>query len=79
MVLWTIGSPMLNPISWRKLVQKLQQLGFDGPFSGGRHLFMVRGTLTVHIPNPHRGDISKFLLAELLRQAGISHDEWNST
>ena len=70
---------MLSPISWRKLVKKLQKLGFDGPFSGGRHLFMVRGTLKLHIPNPHRGDVSKYLLAEILRQADISHDQWNAS
>lgn len=69
---------MLRGISWRKLVQKLRRLGFDGPFAGGRHLFMVRGTLKVRIPNPHRKDISRLLLAEILRQAGISIDQWNA-
>lgn len=68
---------MLNPISWKKLIKKLHTFGFDGPFSGGRHLFVVRGSLKLHIPNPHGQDISKYLLAELLRQANISHDEWN--
>ena len=69
---------MLKNISWRELVRKFRGLGFDGPYSGGRHLFMVRGTLKVRIPNPHRRDISKHLLGEILRQAGISHDDWNS-
>ncbi len=67
---------MLKNISWRKLVQKFRSLGFDGPYSGGRHLFMVKGDLKVRIPNPHRGDISKHLVVEILRQAGISHKEW---
>ena len=69
---------MLRNIPWRKLVQKFRRLGFDGPFSGGRHLFMIRGTLKVRIPNPHRKDISRHLLAEILRQAGISQDDWKS-
>ena len=69
---------MPKNISWRKLVQKFQRLGFDGPFSGGRHLFMVKGELKVHIPNPHRGDISKHLIAEILKQAGVSVDEWEN-
>lgn len=69
---------MLKSVSWRKLVQKFRNLGFDGPFSGGRHLFMVRGSLKVRIPNPHRKDISKHLLAEILRQAGVSTDDWNA-
>jgi predicted RNA binding protein YcfA (HicA-like mRNA interferase family) len=67
---------MPKNISWRKLVQRFRELGFDGPYSGGRHLFMVKGELKIRIPNPHRGDISKYLLTEILRQAGISKNEW---
>lgn len=63
-------------ISWKKLVQRFRRLGFDGPYSGGRHLFMVRRNLKVRIPNPHGEDISKHLVAEILKQAGISPDEW---
>ncbi|HEY4526771.1 MAG TPA: type II toxin-antitoxin system HicA family toxin [Candidatus Paceibacterota bacterium] len=68
---------MIKSISWKKFVQKIRRLGFDGPYSGGRHLFMVKGNLKLHIPNLHRGDISKHLLAEILRQAGIKPREWN--
>lgn len=67
---------MSKSISWRKLVRKFRQLGFDGPYSGGRHLFMVKGALKVRIPNPHHGDISKDLVSEILRQARISSKEW---
>lgn len=69
---------MPKNISWKKLIQKLHCLGFDGPYSGGRHLFMVKGELKIRVPNPHRGDISKYLLIEILRQAGISKDEWEN-
>ncbi|MGC9602375.1 MAG: type II toxin-antitoxin system HicA family toxin [Minisyncoccia bacterium] len=69
---------MARSISWRKLVQKFRRLGFDGPYSGGRHLFMVRDTLKIHIPNPHHNDISSSLLSEILRQAGISSNEWEN-
>ena len=67
---------MPKNISWRKLVQRFRQLGFDGSYSGGRNLFMVKGNLKVRIPNPHGGDISKYLVAEILRQAGISSRDW---
>jgi len=69
---------MPKSISWRKLVQKFRKLGFDGPYSGGRHLFMVKGSLKIRIPNPHHSDISKYLLSEILRQADISVEEWNN-
>jgi len=68
---------MLKNISLRGLITKLKLFGFNGPFSGGRHLFMVKGNLKLRIPNPHKNDISKYLLAEILRQAGISRDAWN--
>ena len=69
---------MPKNISWRKLIQRFRKLGFDGPYSGGRHLFMVKGKLKVRIPNPHCGDISKHLVSEIIRQAGISQKQWDS-
>ncbi|MDP4007414.1 MAG: type II toxin-antitoxin system HicA family toxin [bacterium] len=68
---------MPKEISWKKLVQKFRKLGFEGPYAGGRHLFMKKGRLKVIIPNPHEGDISKHLLSEILRQVGITPKEWN--
>jgi hypothetical protein len=54
-----------------------QQVGFEGPYSGGRHQFMVKGTLTIHIPNPHEADIGRELLTRILRQADIARAEWD--
>jgi len=67
---------MPKSISWRKLVQRFRRLGFDSPYSGGRHLFMVKGSFKIRIPNPHKGDISKHLVAEILCQADIKNEEW---
>jgi predicted RNA binding protein YcfA (HicA-like mRNA interferase family) len=67
---------MPSAISRRELIRKFKQLGFDGPFSGGRHQFMKKGNLKVRIPNPHKGDISVGLVKEILRQASISGDDW---
>lgn len=64
-------------ISLRILVKKFKGLGFSGPFSGGRHQFMIRGSLKVRIPNPHASrEIGIGLLREILRQAGVSMDDW---
>jgi HicA-like toxin of HicAB toxin-antitoxin system len=70
--------PHFGPISWRDLVAALRQAGFDGPYSGGKHPIMVRGDVTVHIPNPHRGAIGRDLLKRVLDAAGITRDEWES-
>ncbi|RKY05584.1 hypothetical protein DRP77_00570 [Candidatus Poribacteria bacterium] len=66
----------LRPVSHRELVSKLRALGFEGPYGGGKHLFMVRGNLRLVIPNPHGGEISVGLLRRILKRAGVSVEEW---
>ena len=56
----------------------MRALGFDGPYRGGRHPYMVRGDLVLTLPNPHRSDIGTDLLVRILRQAGVSRDEWQT-
>jgi predicted RNA binding protein YcfA (HicA-like mRNA interferase family) len=68
--------PAWGPISRRDFIRTLRTLGFQGPFSGGRHQFMVRGDLVLSIPNPHGSDIGLGLLSRVLRQAGITRKEW---
>jgi len=58
------------------LLGYLKQFGFEGPYSVGRHQFMIKGNLTLRIPNPHQTDIGKELLARILRQARIGKEEW---
>jgi hypothetical protein len=47
--------PPYGPISRRDLIAALRRLGFDGPYPGGNHSYMVRSGLRVRIPNPHGG------------------------
>ena len=68
----------LHPVTWRELIRRLRSLGFSGPYHQGKHPFMVRGVQRLTIPNPHEGVLSINLLSRLLRQAGISADEWDS-
>lgn len=69
--------PAFGPIKRRDLIAAFRRAGFTGPKSGGRHQYMLRGTLSIRMPNPHRGeDVGKSLLAEILRQAGISREQW---
>jgi predicted RNA binding protein YcfA (HicA-like mRNA interferase family) len=68
---------MLRSVSRRDLISKFRALGFEGPFAGGKHQFIKKGTLKVRIPNPHGGDIDISLLKRILRQAGIAENEWN--
>jgi predicted RNA binding protein YcfA (HicA-like mRNA interferase family) len=50
-------------------------LGFEGPYSGGKHQFIVKGDITIRISKPHQGDIGRELLRRILHQAGISRDD----
>ena len=68
--------PRLAPVVWRELVRCLRLLGFEGPFQGGKHPYMVRGDVVVMIPNPHRSDIGIDLLKRILERAGVDRDEW---
>lgn len=65
------------PISRKELIRKFTTIGYSGPFSGGKHQFMIKGKKKIRIPNPHgSGDIHNSLVSEILKQAGISKDEW---
>ncbi len=66
----------LNPLSRRELVRKLKALGFDGPSAGGKLQWMQRDDLRLTIPNPHGGEIDPGLIRRILRQAGITIEEW---
>ena len=70
--------PPFGPIHRRELIRGLKKLGFSGPFAGGKHEFMIREVdqLRLFVPNPHKGEISRSLRGEILREAGISRAEW---
>lgn len=68
--------PAFGPVKRDVLIRCLRKRGLDGPYSGGKHPFMVKGDLTLTIANPHQKDTGRELLARILRQAGVSKKEW---
>ena len=69
----------LTPVSRQQLIRRLRKLGWGGPYAGGRHQHMTKGTIQLTVPNPHhRKDIGVQLLKLVLDEAGISRDEWLS-
>ena len=46
--------PPLKPVKWRELVLYLKKAGFEGPYPGGKHQYMVKDNLKLTIPNPHK-------------------------
>lgn len=69
-------SRRLTPISRRALIKRFKKLGWEGPRSGGRHAFMVKGRRKIRIPNPHTGDVGVDLVKTILNQAEIPREEW---
>jgi predicted RNA binding protein YcfA (HicA-like mRNA interferase family) len=68
--------PRFGPLKRKDLIRYLRRLGYEGPYSGGKHQFMVKGEATLSVPNPHQADIGKELLSRILRQAKIDKDIW---
>lgn len=68
--------PSLGPVDRAVLIRGLRRLGFEGPFVGGKHQFMLGRGRRLILPNPHAGHIGLPLLTRILRQAGVSRDEW---
>ncbi|MGB5926217.1 MAG: type II toxin-antitoxin system HicA family toxin [Dehalococcoidia bacterium] len=68
--------PRLGPIERAELIRYLQTLGFEGPYSGGKHQFMLKGVVRLRLPNPHKSDVGRELLSRILKQAGIDKDSW---
>ncbi|MEA3324372.1 MAG: type II toxin-antitoxin system HicA family toxin [Euryarchaeota archaeon] len=68
--------PRIGPIKRRDLIRYLKLLGFEGPYSGGKHQFMVKNNITLRLPNPHKGDIGRAFLIRILNQAKIDRNTW---
>ena len=69
---------MVSSIRRKELIRKFLSLGYSGPFSGGKHQFMLKGKKKIRVPNPHgSGDVHVSLVKEILRQAGMSSEEWD--
>jgi predicted RNA binding protein YcfA (HicA-like mRNA interferase family) len=70
--------PRLIAVGPREVIQKLRVLGFDGPYSGGRHMFMRHSLTQLKISIPlHKGqDIPIGTLRAIIRQLGLTVEEW---
>ncbi len=54
----------------------MSSFGFDGPYQEGKHPYMIKGMVSVTIPNPHNGQIGVDLLRRILNQVGILRKDW---
>jgi hypothetical protein len=74
--------PGWHPIKRREFIRRLRNLGFQGPFSGTRHDFLVFGQHRQTIPSNTEYPVPQ--LKMLLRQVEailgrkITSDEWEN-
>jgi hypothetical protein len=72
--------PQWSPCKRTEFIKRLRRLGFDGPFSGSRHQFLVYEGHRLAIPS--NGEYSVPQLRMLLREVEaitgreISSDHW---
>jgi hypothetical protein len=70
----------MNPCKRRIFIKKLRKLGFDVPYSGAKHEFMIYGNYRLAIPSNNEFSITqlKFMLAEIqeIIDKSISSEEW---
>lgn len=71
----------LTPCKRREFMRRSRKLGFDGPFSGTRHQFMVYQQQRLAIPSNSEYSVPqlKMMLAEIGSILGrsITLQEWN--
>ena len=67
------------PVPYRVLIKKLKKLGLEGPHHGSKHPYMVIGDTVIILPNPHQDeDVDVSLIKTILKDAGISREDWIS-
>lgn len=73
--------PQWNPCKRRTFIRRLRRLGFQGPFSGARHEFMVAGQHRLAIPSNAEYSVPqlRMLLREVAVMIGreVALEDWN--
>ncbi len=70
-----------TPCKRRDFIRRLQNLGFDGPYSGTRHQFMIYGQHRLVIPSNAECSVPQLRMmireVEGIIDRKITVDEWN--
>jgi predicted RNA binding protein YcfA (HicA-like mRNA interferase family) len=70
------------PCKRSEFIRRLRKLGFDGPYSGTRHHFMIHQQHRLTIPSNQEYSVSqlRMMLRELEHILGrsVTVEEWNS-
>ncbi len=71
-----------TPCKRSDFIRKLRRLGFDGPFTGTRHQFMVLSQKRLAIPSNAEYSVPQLRMmireAEAMMAREVDSDEWNN-
>ena len=71
-----------TPCKRREFLRKLKGLGFEGPYSGSRHQFLVHGHNRLAIPTNEEYSVPQLRMilreVETILGRALSPDEWNN-
>ncbi len=71
-----------QPCKRRDFIKRIRQLGFEGPYSGTRHQFMVYENHRLAIPSNSEYSVPqlRMMLNEIkaILDRSVTTDEWNS-
>ena len=71
-----------QPCKRRDFIKKVRHLGFEGPYSGTRHQFMVFENHRLSIPSNAEYSVPQLRMmlqeVEAILHRSVTPDEWNS-
>src|SRR5579862_6030460 len=71
-----------TPVKRSEFVRRIRKLGFEGPYSGARHRFLVSGNHRLTVPSNAEFSVPQLRL--LLREVGgvigqnVNQEEWEA-
>ena len=70
-----------KPCKRRDFIRRMRKLGFDGPYSGTRHQFMIYGQNRMAIPSNAEYSVPQLRMmireVEGILNRGITMNKWN--
>lgn len=70
--------PKLNRVSSKKAIKKLKRAGFEERYQQGSHIYFKKGERRTTVPFHGSKDLAIGTLQNILKQAGLSVEEFNN-
>lgn len=71
-----------TPCKRSEFIRRLRKLGFEGPYSGTRHQFMVHQQYRLAIPSNHEYSVTQLRMmireVEVILGRSVAIEEWDS-